>query len=102
MFLTISDSSKIQFNIGLIQATRGDHASAVDSFELAIGLDRYLAVAYFQAGVSNFLLERWAEARRDFDDAFAVSILSLSPGQPTNWPVGVDAWARAYSTCGPT
>lgn len=73
LFGNIADSSKIQFNIGLIQATTGDHTSAVDSFEVAIGLDRYLAVAYFQAGVSNFLLERWAQARRDFDDAFAVS-----------------------------
>lgn len=62
---------KIHFNLGLIHATTAQHEQAVDSFELAIGADRYLAVAYFQAGVSNFLLGRWHEAKRDFDDAYA-------------------------------
>lgn len=85
LFGSIADSSKIQFNIGLIQATMGEHARAVDSFEVAIGLDRYLAVAYFQAGVSNFLLERWAEARRDFDDAFAVSNSLQGLDQTIEW-----------------
>lgn len=64
--------SKISFNIGLIYATRGEHQRAIDSFEKAIELDPYLAVAYFQAGVSQFLLGRHEIARRDFDDAWLV------------------------------
>lgn len=69
----ISDSSKILFNLGLIHATIGSHATAVEHFEQAVALDQYLAVAYFQEGVSNFLLGRYDAARRDFDDAFVVS-----------------------------
>jgi len=65
-------SSKIYFNIGLIHATRGEHQRAIDSFEQAIELDSYLTVAYFQMGVSQFLLGRFEDARRDFDDAWLV------------------------------
>lgn len=68
-------SSKIHFNLGLVHATIGQHALAVEQFEQALALDPYLAVAYFQEGVSNFLLARYAEARRDFDDAFVVSFV---------------------------
>lgn len=59
-----------------MQATIGSHELAVQSFENAIALDRYLAVAYFQSGVSNFLLGRYQQARRDFDDTYVVSRLS--------------------------
>ena len=65
-------SSKIYFNIGLIYATRGEHQRAIDSFEKAIELDSYLTVAYFQMGVSQFVLGRFEVARRDFDDAWLV------------------------------
>lgn len=61
------------FNIGIIQATTGAHDLAVQSFETAIGMDPYLAVAYFQSGVSNFLLGRYEAARRDFEDTYSVS-----------------------------
>ncbi|KAK4701929.1 hypothetical protein P7C70_g4298, partial [Phenoliferia sp. Uapishka_3] len=71
LFETIADESKILFNIGLVQATIGSHELAVESFEAAISLDSYLAVAYFQGGVSNFLLGRYQESRRDFDDAYS-------------------------------
>ncbi|ORY75060.1 hypothetical protein BCR35DRAFT_343551 [Leucosporidium creatinivorum] len=70
LFQEISDSSKILFNLGLIHATIGSHAEAVEYFDQAVSLDQYLAVAYFQEGVSNFLLGRYEVARRDFDDAF--------------------------------
>jgi tetratricopeptide (TPR) repeat protein len=69
--------SKIYFNVGLIHATRGEHELAIEAFEKAIELDSYLAIAYFQAGVSRFLMKQYEEARRDFDDAWLVS-LSLS------------------------
>ncbi|GAA5842324.1 hypothetical protein JCM5353_000760 [Sporobolomyces roseus] len=70
LFQSLEPGSKIYFNIGLIYATRGEHQRAIDSFEKAIELDPYLAVAYFQAGVSQFLLGRHEIARRDFDDAW--------------------------------
>lgn len=65
----ISESSKILTNIGLIYATVGDHDTAVRYFQLATEADQYLAVAYFQCGVSNFLLERFDLAYKDFEDS---------------------------------
>lgn len=55
--------------MGLIYATVGDHETAVKHFQLATEADQYLAVAYFQCGVSNFLLERFDLAHKDFEDA---------------------------------
>ena len=69
---SIADESKILFNIGIVQATIGSHQAAVENFGAAIRLDAYLSVAYFQSGVSKFLLERYQESRRDFDDAYSV------------------------------
>ncbi|GAA5997417.1 uncharacterized protein JCM10292_000247 [Rhodotorula paludigena] len=71
-FEDISDTSKILFNIALIHATVGQHDQAVAAFDRAIALDSYFAVAYFQSGVSQFLLGRYEAARRDFDDALAL------------------------------
>lgn len=59
--------------MGLVHATIGSHEQAVEHFGTAVAMDRYLAVAYFQSGVSNFLLGRYPEARRDFDDTYIVS-----------------------------
>ncbi|KAH9914827.1 uncharacterized protein B0H18DRAFT_1087709 [Fomitopsis serialis] len=69
LFATIADSSKILTNTGLIYATLGEHEAAVEQFAAACQLDQYLAVGYFQSGVSNFLLGRYDLALRDFDDA---------------------------------
>ncbi|KAG8945430.1 hypothetical protein FRC04_000805 [Tulasnella sp. 424] len=63
-------NSKILFNIGLIHAANGYHEDAVTNFNAATGLDTYLAIAYFQCGVSNFLLGRYQFAYKDFDVAF--------------------------------
>ncbi|KNZ46269.1 uncharacterized protein VP01_740g3 [Puccinia sorghi] len=68
-FEDIADSSKILFNIGLIYATLGEHEVAIENFRTATSLDQYLAVAYFQCGVSNFLLGMYEEAVKDFEDA---------------------------------
>ncbi|EEB97419.1 hypothetical protein MPER_03266, partial [Moniliophthora perniciosa FA553] len=65
----IADSSKILTNMGLIYATLGEHEAAVEKFIEATGLDTYLAVAYFQCGVSNFLLARYDLAYKDFEEA---------------------------------
>ncbi|KAG8977814.1 hypothetical protein FRB90_008657 [Tulasnella sp. 427] len=63
-------NSKILFNIGLIHAANGYHEDAVTNFNGATELDTYLAIAYFQCGVSNFLLGRYQFAYKDFDVAF--------------------------------
>lgn len=67
-FEMISDTSKILFNMGVIHATLGEHEKAVECYQRAIRLDSYLAVAYFQQGVSNFLLGDFEEALANFND----------------------------------
>lgn len=81
LFEPIADSSKILFNIGLIYATLGEHEVAVEKFIAATGLDQYLAVAYFQCGVSNFLIGRYELALKDFDEA----LLYLRGNQTINY-----------------
>ncbi|KAH8096758.1 NADPH oxidase regulator NoxR [Cristinia sonorae] len=80
-FATIGDSSKILTNMGLIYATLGEHEAAVEQFIAATQLDQYLAVAYFQCGVSNFLLTRYDLAYKDFDEA----LLYLRGNQSINY-----------------
>jgi hypothetical protein len=91
-FDQIADTSKILFNCGVIYATIGEHHKAVSKFmgnfflflffffysslyslqvecyQRAVGLDRYLAIAYFQQGVSNFLIGDFEEALANFND----------------------------------
>jgi hypothetical protein len=67
-FEAISDTSKILFNLGVIHATLGEHGKAVECYQRAVQLDQYLAVAYFQQGVSNFLLGDFEEALANFND----------------------------------
>ncbi|KAF2115885.1 hypothetical protein BDV96DRAFT_612483 [Lophiotrema nucula] len=68
VFENISDTSKILFNCGVIHATLGEHEKAVDCYQRAVRLDQYLAVAYFQQGVSNFLMGDFEEALANFND----------------------------------
>ncbi|KAH0829218.1 hypothetical protein J3R83DRAFT_2781 [Lanmaoa asiatica] len=70
LFSCIADSSKVFTNIGLIYATIGEHETAVEHFVAATNLDSYLAIAHFQCGVSNFLLERYDLALLNFEDAY--------------------------------
>ncbi|KAJ7502895.1 NADPH oxidase regulator NoxR [Mycena galericulata] len=81
LFSRIADSSKILTNMGLIYATLGEHEAAVERFIEATGLDTYLAVAYFQCGVSNFLLARYELAYKDFEEA----LLYLRGNQAINY-----------------
>jgi len=67
-FEKITDTSKILFNMGVIHATLGEHEKAVECYQRAVRLDQYLAVAYFQQGVSNFLLGDFEEALANFND----------------------------------
>ncbi|KAF2712467.1 hypothetical protein K504DRAFT_204817 [Pleomassaria siparia CBS 279.74] len=68
VFDGIADTSKILFNCGVIHATLGEHEKAVDCYQRAVRLDQYLAVAYFQQGVSNFLMGDFEEALANFND----------------------------------
>ncbi|KAJ7182454.1 hypothetical protein C8R43DRAFT_5763 [Mycena crocata] len=70
LFSRIPKSSIILTNMGLIHAALGEHEAAVERFIEATVRDPYLAVAYFQCGVSNFLLARYDLAYRDFREAF--------------------------------
>lgn len=81
LFNSIGDSSKILVNMGLIYATLGEHDAAVEQFVGATQLDQYLSVAYFQCGVSNFLLQRYEMAYKDFDEA----LLYLRGNQSINY-----------------
>jgi hypothetical protein len=54
-FDKIADTSKINWNIGIIHATLGEHERAVDRFATAVGMDGYFTVGYHQMGVSNFV-----------------------------------------------
>lgn len=81
LFTLISDSSKILTNMGLIYATIGEHETAVEQFHSATEADQYLAIAYFQCGVSNFLLGRYELAHSDFDEA----LLYLRGNQAINY-----------------
>lgn len=85
-FQPISDTSKVLFNCGVIHATIGRHRMAVriqrklssdnyltplqvEYYQRATALDQYFAVAYFQQGVSNFLMGEFEEALANFNDA---------------------------------
>ncbi|KAI6007777.1 hypothetical protein F5J12DRAFT_830652 [Pisolithus orientalis] len=70
LFSQIADSSKILTNMGLIYATIGKHEAAIEHFNAATNLDKFLAIAYFQCGVSNFLLGRYDAAYAKFQDAY--------------------------------
>lgn len=62
-FGRIADTSKINWNIGIIHATLGEHQSAVEWFARAVGMDGFLTVGYMQMGVSNFVSVRAGAAR---------------------------------------
>ncbi|KAJ6262280.1 hypothetical protein Dda_3087 [Drechslerella dactyloides] len=69
-FEVIHDASaRIYFNIGIIYATIGEHEKAISSFNKALKKDQYLAIAYFQRGVSNFLIAKYDDALTDFATA---------------------------------
>ncbi|CAO3644691.1 unnamed protein product [Mucor hiemalis] len=59
----------MHFNIGSIFTILNDHRRAIAAFNLAILKDPHFAVAYFQRGVSFFLLGDLLSAEKDFDRA---------------------------------
>ncbi|MDI1485980.1 MAG: hypothetical protein OHK93_004169 [Ramalina farinacea] len=67
-FEQIANTAAILFNCGMINATLGQHEKAVECFQKAIKRDQYFAIAYFQQGVSNFLVGDFEEALANFND----------------------------------
>lgn len=53
----------------MIFATVGQHQEAIEYFQQAVQYDQYLAVSYFQEGVSNFMLENFEAAMTNFNTA---------------------------------
>lgn len=77
-FEQIAETSRVWFSMGMIKATVGLHEEAVRNFKEACSLDRYLAISYFQCGVSLFLMNYYGEAAKAFDDAHYVGLYSRS------------------------
>lgn len=55
IFDKIGDTSKIEWNIGLLLATLGRHVEAIARYRRAIELDDWLVIAWFQCGISRFV-----------------------------------------------
>ncbi|KAJ7907019.1 hypothetical protein B0H13DRAFT_1716031 [Mycena leptocephala] len=66
----IPPSATASTNMGLICSAMGDHQKALRRFTDATTRDPFLTIAYFQRGVSHFLLERYRPAGRDFKRAW--------------------------------
>ncbi|KAL0581676.1 hypothetical protein V5O48_000379 [Marasmius crinis-equi] len=66
IFETMEPSSQIAMNIGFIHSVQGDHEKALKQYTKAIALDSYLALAYFQRGLSYYSMEKLEEAEADF------------------------------------
>lgn len=62
-------SSKICYNIGSIYSVVGDHLTAISCFELAVKHDNYMAITFFQIGVSHFLSGSYEKAALSFNNA---------------------------------
>lgn len=79
-FQHIAETSRVWFSMGMIKATLGLHEEAVEYFKQAVALDKYLAIAYFQMGVSLFLMNQFGEAWKAFDDAHYVRLRMTCAG----------------------
>ncbi|KAI9188932.1 hypothetical protein H9P43_000354 [Blastocladiella emersonii ATCC 22665] len=69
LFQPIADSSKIHYNLGMIYQSLGQHEDAIMAFGDSIGCDNFLSVAYFQQGVSLYILGSFEQADAVFEDA---------------------------------
>jgi hypothetical protein len=54
-FSRIGETSKVQWNMGIILATMGRHGEAIARFGESVGMDKYLVVGWYQRGVSYFV-----------------------------------------------
>ncbi|XP_027025269.1 neutrophil cytosol factor 2 [Tachysurus fulvidraco] len=71
IFLRIEEkTSKINFNIGCLHLNNNDLDAAEKAFDSSIGKDQYLAVAFFQRGITFYKKERFEESLMDFQQCF--------------------------------
>ncbi|KAM0793294.1 hypothetical protein ACM66B_000754 [Microbotryomycetes sp. NB124-2] len=70
LFRDIATSSKVLYNMAAILSQEGDESQAIGFYERASELDPFLAVAFFQAGISCYRTERYNQAKRYFSNAF--------------------------------
>ncbi|EPS43851.1 hypothetical protein H072_2172 [Dactylellina haptotyla CBS 200.50] len=68
-FIRCGGDAKTLFNMGMIHATLGEHEAALQAYKAALTKDPYFAIAYFQSGVSNYLLSNFQDALCDFTKA---------------------------------
>lgn len=54
-FQKIAETSKVQWNMGVILASMGRHDEAVARFSESVLMDQYLVVGWYQRGVSYFV-----------------------------------------------
>lgn len=54
-FGKISETSKVQWNMGMILASMGRHDEAITRFGESVTMDQYLVVGWYQRGVSYFV-----------------------------------------------
>lgn len=54
-FGKIAETSKVQWNMGVILASMGRHDEAVARFSESVAMDQYLVAGWFQRGVSYFV-----------------------------------------------
>lgn len=62
-------NSKISYNVGLIYATLGDYDKAIVHFKTALEQDNFMAISFFQIGVSQFLSKQYHKAAVSFNNA---------------------------------
>ncbi|KAJ9055773.1 hypothetical protein DSO57_1000631 [Entomophthora muscae] len=70
IFKGLSESAKINFNIGLVHDALEDYEAAFDAYEAALNLDNYMSIAHFQKGNCKYYLEKYEDAVEDFERAF--------------------------------
>ncbi|KAJ7446554.1 hypothetical protein FB451DRAFT_1291575 [Mycena latifolia] len=66
LFARIPTTPRTLTNMGLINATMWRHEAAIERFLEATRRESHLAIAYFQCGVSHFMIARYQLAYQDF------------------------------------
>lgn len=57
-FGKIAETSKVQWNMGVILASMGRHDEAIARFTESVMMDQYMVVGWYQRGVSYFVSGR--------------------------------------------
>ncbi|KAI9296974.1 hypothetical protein K502DRAFT_323492 [Neoconidiobolus thromboides FSU 785] len=68
IFEEMGGTAKIHFNIGVLYSLLGNYDLAISSYNNAIELDNYLAIAYFARALANLEINDIDSASEDFND----------------------------------